>query len=67
MKKILNISNEYDAKNISNPQWEKRNRVHDWRTYIPKELQDVWYDLSSDARIVAYYMAKEMADKEEWD
>lgn len=70
MKKILDILNEYneyDAWNIINPRWEEKNRVYDWRNYIPKELQNIWKDLSADARTVAYYMAKENADKEEWD
>lgn len=65
--KLKSIISEYTAEAILNPEWENAGRVNDWRNYIPEKLQEIWNDLSCDAKIIAYYMADEMAGREEWD
>ena len=52
---------------ITNPEWERVGRVHDWRNYISEILQDNWDSLSEETRLVAYSMAGEQASSEEWD
>lgn len=65
--KLANTLGFSATKNILNPEWGNNDRVHDWRNYISTQLQDIWNELSLDARIVAYYIAKNIADREEWD
>ena len=67
MMPIIRKLNKHDLQNIKHPRWELTDRVHDWRNYIPIELQDLWGKLSSDVRIAAYYMAVKQADDEDWD
>lgn len=51
----------------ANPEFNKTRKCHDWRNYIPNELREVWKDMSYEARIVAYLVAKPQADREDWD
>jgi hypothetical protein len=52
---------------ISGPNWEARNRIHDWRNHVPSELRGLWFRLSFDARIVAMLFAMALADDEVWE
>lgn len=52
---------------IADPQWENRNKVHDWRTHVKSSIQDLWQHLSLDARIALYLDAAVEAGWEEWD
>lgn len=65
--KLVNTLGFSVTKNILNPEWENIGRVHDWRNYISTQLRGIWSELSLDARIVAYYIAEEIAGQEEWD
>jgi hypothetical protein len=49
------------------PKFGEESRVHDWRNYIPEELQKVWEDLPIEAKYAAYIVAYEQASKEDWD
>jgi hypothetical protein len=51
----------------SNPEFNKTRKCHDWRNYIPESVQELWKDMSSEARIIAYLVAKPQADRENWD
>lgn len=41
--------------------------VHDWRRYIPTEVEACWRDLNDDVRVVAFLIAEECADREVWN
>ena len=47
--------------------WNEGGRVHNWKTYIPDAIKENWDDLSTEAMLAAYLVAKQMADREEWD
>jgi hypothetical protein len=53
--------------NIENPEFEKANRVHDWRNHILQEFQDNWKHLSLNEKKLLVIMAQHHADAEEWD
>ncbi len=42
-------------------------KVHDWRNYIPRELQPIWSELSTQTMLMAFFFAEGKADDEEWD
>lgn len=52
---------------LENPQWESTNGRHDWRRYIPEDVQDLWLELPLEARMVALLMAEAQANLEEWE
>lgn len=52
---------------LNNPQWENTQRIHDWRNYIPQEIRKLWDSLSEDSKMMAYYIAEEVATKEDWE
>ncbi len=52
---------------ITSPKWDKTGRVHDWRNYIPEELQRHWADYSIESQIVALVVADIQAMGEDWD
>lgn len=45
----------------------RKDRVQNWRRYIPDELLAIWDTLSDDAQWAAYVVADYSADQEEWD
>lgn len=58
----------YDPDKLTNPEWEIVGKaVHDWQVYVPDGLIERWETLSQETKEVAYYMAKEQADREIWD
>jgi len=52
---------------LTDPQWERAGKVHDWRNHIPETVRNVWDAMSLDARVVSYVFAREAAQSEEWD
>lgn len=52
---------------LENPQWESTNGRHDWRRYIPEDVQDLWLELPLEAHMVALLMAEAQANLEEWE
>jgi hypothetical protein len=53
--------------NIDDPDFKHKNRVHDWRNYIPYEFQKIWGELPLIARFALVIMAEERASDEEWE
>lgn len=62
----MNINN-CDRCQIDNPDWDGATKVHEWRNHVPDELKKMWFELSTEARVVLYYMAEKLASAEEWD
>jgi len=65
LKELLRKHREIGT--LEDPDFVRTHRCHDWRNYIPDELQTSWKDLSYEARVVAYLVAKPHADRENWD
>lgn len=41
--------------------------VHDWRSYVPDYMVDVWPSLSLETRMCIAIICEEVAGNEEWD
>lgn len=52
---------------LDEPHFEKEDRIHNWRNYVPEYLKALWSKLSLDQRLIIYVMAERQASKEEWD
>ena len=52
---------------IDNPRFEDAGKVHDWRNYISKEIQEAWLTFTTVQREMLIRQADEMAGQEEWD
>ena len=64
------LVSEYESRDVLSTvsaDFDNRNRTHDWRNHIPHDMRAIWSSLCDEARIVAYWIAKEAADAEEWD
>lgn len=66
------MSNEFLLKktafvNLDNVNFQEGGKVHNWRNYVPFELQSAWEELTLRERQIIFVMACEQADKEEWD
>lgn len=61
------LINKYKDVELDKPQFDKVRKYHDWRNYIPNELQSAWGELSHGAKVAAYLVSKKQADGENWD
>ena len=52
---------------LGNPDFKKRNLIHDWRNHVPAEFIVEWINLTERERQIIYIMAERQADQEEWD
>lgn len=52
---------------IDKPEFEKASKIHDWRNYVPTELQIHWPKLTIRERQIIILMAQWPADNENWD
>lgn len=52
---------------LINPEFDKNERVHDWRNHVPSEIKELWPQLSMETRLAIAFMAEEIASNEEWD
>lgn len=52
---------------LNSPQFEAAGRIHDWRNYVPDNLHHIWDGLTEETKLVAFLIAENIADKEDWD
>ena len=52
---------------LVSPKFAEARKTHDWRNHIPECLMEAWGKLSLESRFVAYCMAEEQANSEEWE
>ena len=50
-----------------NPQWEKAEKIHDWRNYISEDMQIIWDTFTPLQQRLIADNAQETADAEDWD
>lgn len=50
--------------NINNPQFEKTQKVHDWRNYVPYNWQKNWTKFTVRERHIIAVMSQMAVDKE---
>ena len=53
--------------NVNLPEFEKADRVHDWRNHVPGEIKQVWETLTEREKTLVAFVAIESAESEEWD
>ena len=49
------------------PEWDKAQRVHDWRNYISDEVRALWDSFTDEQKQAIARQADEQSDVEEWD
>lgn len=60
------IKKNRDIGLTDNPQFDRARRCHDWRNYIPDQLREIWKDMTVESRVVAFIMAEQRANQENW-
>ena len=51
----------------SSPDWEVKDKVHNWRNYVSEDVKINWPDLSGRIRLILAANFDEIASREEWD
>jgi hypothetical protein len=52
---------------LSQPDFENRGQVHDWRNHVPESFRRQWAELNPESRAVIYVMAEIQAVREHWE
>lgn len=52
---------------VTNPDWEHKRKVHDWRNYATEDLRDIWHSLGVTNAVIIFRMLQGIADNEVWD
>ena len=66
----MGIIEEYKKKHydkVINPEFEKAERVHDWRNHVHGDVKENWNMLSVETKLVVVEIAERQADREEWE
>ena len=70
LKEYLTVSDswyESTKETVNVPHFEEKNRVHNWRNYIPQPIKKHWGELPEETRILLFVLAEEQTDYEEWE
>jgi hypothetical protein len=54
----------------ADPHWDKLGsgpHVHEWRIYVPEEVQALWHTFNEAQRAALYDWAHDLAMAEEWE
>lgn len=49
------------------PDWDRVDKVHDWRNHVSDEVQDLWLTFTEPQRAALARQAQELAAREEWE
>jgi hypothetical protein len=52
---------------ITDPQWDRASRVHDWRNYVSDEVRKMWDSFTEEQKRALYRQSDELAYAEEWE
>jgi hypothetical protein len=60
---------EFDRlpENVDNPDWEHRQKIHDWRNHIPETVQKIWKSFTTYQKWILAKEAQVKADEETWE
>jgi hypothetical protein len=53
--------------NYQNPEWDKAERVHDWRNHVSIRVQALWQTFNDEQKLALYEQAEACSSAEEWD
>jgi hypothetical protein len=51
----------------ANPDWEKRERIHNWRNHVRTGVREIWSTFTDEQKQVLAREAHEDASNEAWD
>lgn len=54
-------------RDYENPEWDVKEKIHNWRNYISEDLQKIWFSFTSEQKVKIAANADIMADREDWD
>ncbi len=60
-------SSSWVLNELDSPAWDKYDRIHNWRNYVPDEIVKRWNELSRQDKLLVAWMCEEKASSEEWD
>ena len=49
-----------------NPNWNKAQKIHEWKNYISKEVQLIWHSFTDEQKAALARQAEDDASNEEW-
>lgn len=52
---------------LQSPDFPAAGKVHDWRNHVDAAVIEVWDELPTPARLVAFIAAAKAAESEEWE
>lgn len=52
---------------FDDPEWDRDDRVHNWRNYPSDEVKALWPTFTRQQKIALAAMFDEMAGREEWE
>lgn len=55
------------SKEIDEPNFNNKDKVHDWKNYVPEDWIKNWEKFSYKEKQIIYILTQERADAEEWD
>lgn len=61
------LLNDVLSVEVEEPEWDEGGRIHNWRNYVPEEIQSHWKKLSLETKLVVFRMAHIQAQNEEWE
>jgi hypothetical protein len=67
LENLIDATDREAMRAIDYPHWDRKERVCDWRNYVPDLVQKSWDHLSLETKLIVYCMAEQQASAEEWD
>lgn len=54
------------AKAGADPKWSGAGKVHDWRSYVPADVRQIWHTFTPEQLAVIVSWADDLASDEDW-
>jgi hypothetical protein len=61
------MSTDYTPSDYLAPQWDKYDRVHNWRNYVSDEVQAAWDSFTAAQKAMIARLCEKQAHSEDWD
>lgn len=61
------MSTDYTPSDYLAPQWDKYERVHNWRNYVSDEVKEAWDSFTDQQKAMLARMCYVRASMEDWD
>jgi len=49
------------------PDWENKNKCHDWKNYVSADVKRLWPQLTDEQKVAIAANFQQIADQEDWD